>query len=213
MRSIKAPTKIKSPIRDHCREFELSTSSNSGYLPAVPMSTDKNVTSTTMDANSPSNREISPFVASTRQSITSLRKQKKDGPKADQDDPKTIDLALEPVKQIFMKNPDIYIIKLEQYEDLLTKAKGNPDIVQLAQSYINNLSSLIEMLRDTYISLYNRSIENIISRIIKKLELHSNWTEDKDYGNMSFSSQDSDLDSDFSISSEDDASINLSVHS
>ena len=123
-----------------------------------------------MDTNSPSNRETSPFVAPTRRPITPLKKQKKDGTKFDQVDPKTIDLALEPVKQIFIKNPDICIIKFEPYKELLIKAKGNPDIVQLAQSYTNNLSSLIKMLRETYPCLLNRSIKNRISRIIKKLE-------------------------------------------
>ena len=46
----------------------------------------------------------SPFVATTRRPITPFKKHKKDGTKVDQLDPKTIDLALEPVKQIFIKN-------------------------------------------------------------------------------------------------------------
>ena len=127
-----------------------------------------------MDTNSPSNRETSPFVAPTRRTIIPLRKQKKEGTKADQTDPKTIDLALELVKHFFVKNPDIYIIKFEQYKDLLTKAKGNPDIVQLDQFYTNDLTSLIKILRETYPSLSNRSTKNKISRIIKTLELHGN---------------------------------------
>ena len=122
-------------------------------------------------------------------------------------------MAFEPVKQIFIKNPDIYIIKFEYYKELLIKVKDNPDIVQLAQSYTNNLPSFNKMLWEIYSSLSNRSIKNRISDIIKKLELHGNWTEDKDYRDGSFSSQDLDSDSDFSISSEDDVSINLSVHS
>ena len=36
------------------------------------------------------------------------------------------------------------------------------------------------MLRETCSSLANRSIKNRISRIIKELELHGNWTEEKD---------------------------------
>ena len=78
-----------------------------------------------MDANSSLNREaLYPFVAPTRRTIISLKRQKKEGTKVDQADPKTINLALEPVKHIFIKNPDIYIIKFEQYKDLLIKAKG-----------------------------------------------------------------------------------------
>ena len=138
-----------------------------------------------------------------------LKEQKKERTKVGQVDPKTIDLALELVKHIFVKNPNIYIIKFEQYTQLPIKAKGNLDIVQLTQFYKNGLSSLIKMLRETYPSLSNRSIENRISRIIRKLELHGNWTEEKDYGDGSFSSQDPDSDTDFSISSENDASINL----
>ena len=84
----------------------------------------------------PSQREVSPFVAPTRRTIIPLKKQKKEGTEADLGWPnQTIDLALESVKHFFVKNPDIYITKFEQYKDLLTKAKGNPDIVQLAQSY------------------------------------------------------------------------------
>ena len=89
---------------------------------------EKNVTPTTMDASFPSNREATFFVAPTRQAIIPLKKQKKEGTKADQADPKIIDLALEPVN-LFVKNPSIYIIKFKQYKDLLTKAKGNPGIV------------------------------------------------------------------------------------
>ena len=71
---------------------------------------EKNETHITMDASSPSKKEASPFVAPTRRTIIPLRKQKKEGTKADQTDPKTIDLALEPVKHFFVKNPDIYIL-------------------------------------------------------------------------------------------------------
>ena len=62
-----------------------------------------------MDANSASNREISPFVTPTKRPISPLKKQKKDGIKVGQVEPKTIDLALEPVKHIFIKNLDIHI--------------------------------------------------------------------------------------------------------
>ena len=94
---------------------------------------------------------------------------------------------------------DIYIIKFEQYKELLTKAKGNPDIVQLAQSYTTDLTSLIKMLRETYPSLSNRSIKNRISRVINKLELHGNWTKEEDYGEGFIASQDPESDTDFSI--------------
>ena len=84
----------------------------------------------------PPQREASPFVAPTRRTIIPHKKQKKGRIEADLGWPnQTIDLALETVKHFFVKNPDIYITKFEQYKDLLTKAKGNPDIVQLAQSY------------------------------------------------------------------------------
>ena len=64
-------------------------------------------------------------------------------------DPKTINFALEPVKHIFIKNPDAYAIKFEQYKELITKTKGNPDIVQLAQFDTDNFSSITKMLRET----------------------------------------------------------------
>lgn len=67
------------------------------------------------------------------------------------------------------------------------------------------------MLRETYLSLLNRSIKNRISRIIKKLELHGNWTNEKDTGDEPLSSQDADSDTDFSILSEDDSAINLTI--
>ena len=86
-------------------------------------------------------------MVSIRLTIIPLKKQKKEGSKADQTDHKTIVLALEPVKHFF-KYPDIYIIKFEQYKELLNKAKGNPGVVQLAQSYTNDLTSLIKMLRE-----------------------------------------------------------------
>ena len=106
---------------------------------------EKNVTPTTMEA--PPQSEASPFVAPTRRTIIPLKKQKKEGTEADLGWPnQAIDLALESVKHFFVKNPDIYITKFEQYKDLLTKAKGNSDIVQLAQSYTNDLTSLIKML-------------------------------------------------------------------
>ena len=41
--------------------------------------------------------------------------------------------------------------------------------MQLAQSYTDNLSSLIKMLRETYLSQANRSIKNRISRLSKNL--------------------------------------------
>ena len=64
-----------------------------------------------------------------RRAITLRKKQKKNGTKADQVDPKTIDFAL---KHIFIKNPDTYTIKFEQYKELLINTKGNLDIVQSA---------------------------------------------------------------------------------
>lgn len=176
----------------------LSTSSNSSSQLTGLTTMEKIVTTITMDASIPSNREVSSFVVPIRLTIIPLKKQKKEGSKADQTDHKTIDLALKPVKHFF-KYPDIYIIKFEQYKELLTKAKGNPDIVQLAQSYTNDLTSLIKMLRETYPSLSNRSIKNRISRIINKLELHGNWTKEEDYGEGFISSQDPESDTDFSI--------------
>ena len=152
----------------------LSTSSKSASPLAGPTTMDRNITLSTKDASFPSHREATLFVAPTRRPTTPLKKQKKKETKAHQPDSKTIDLALEPVKHFSVKNPDIYIIKFEQYKDLLTKAKGNPDIVQMAQSYTNDLTSLIKILRETYPSLSNRSTKNKISRIIKTLELHGN---------------------------------------
>ena len=78
-----------------------STSSNSSSQLVGPTTMEKNVTPTTINASSLSNREASPFVAPTRRTITPLKKQKKEGTKADQADPKTIDLALEPVKHFY----------------------------------------------------------------------------------------------------------------
>ena len=165
-----------------------------------------------MDASSHSNMEASPFVAPTKRNIILLKKQKEEGIKADQTDHKSIDLALEPLKHFFAKIPDIYIMNFVQYKDLLTKAKGNPDIVELTQYFKHDFTSQIKMLRETYCSFSNRLINNLISQIIKKLELHGNWTEEKDCG-VSISPQDPDSDTDFFILSKDDVSINLSAHS
>ena len=162
-----------------------------------------------MDASSHSNMEASPFVATTKRSIVPLKKQKEEGIKTDH---KTIDLALEALKHFFVNIPDTYIMNFVQYKDLLTKAKGNPDIVELTQYYKYDFTSQIKMLRETYSSFSNRSIKNWISQIIKKLELHGNWIKEKDCGG-SISPQDPDSDTDFSILSEDDVSINLSAHS
>ena len=95
-----------------------------------------------------------------------------------------------------------------QYKDLLTKAKGNPDIVELTQYFKHDFTSKIKMLLETDSSFSNRSIKNLISQIIKKLEQHGNWTEES---GVSISPQDPDSDTDFSILSEDDVSINLSA--
>ena len=63
------------------------------------------------DSFSPLNRVASHFVVPTRRTITRLQKQKEEGTWAAQAE--TIDLTLEPVKHIFVKNPDIYNIKFE----------------------------------------------------------------------------------------------------
>ncbi|KAK1131838.1 hypothetical protein K0M31_015989 [Melipona bicolor] len=124
---------------------------DSSYLPTQVRDTSKEKSFPpliTKKQQSLNEKKASPFVTTSpiRRTVTLRKKQKKDGTKDDQIDPETIDLAIEPVKRIFIKNPDIYTIKFEQYKGLLIKAKGNQDIVQLAQSYTNNLSSLIKML-------------------------------------------------------------------
>ena len=128
----RGPTRNKVPNkRPH------STSSESSSQLTGPTIMEKIVTPTTMDASSHSNmghishHKASPFVAPTKRSIIPLKKQKEEGIKADQTDHKSIDLALEPLKHFFAKIPDIYIMNFVQYRDLLTKAKGNPDIVEL----------------------------------------------------------------------------------
>ena len=68
------------------------------------------------------------------------------------------------------------------------------------------------MLREADSSFSNRLIKILISQIIKKLELHGNWTEENVCG-VSISPQDPDSDTDFSILSEDGVSINLWAHS
>ena len=50
-----------------------------------------------------------------------------------------------------------------QYKDLLTKAKGNPDIVELTQYFKHDFTSQIKMLRETDSSFSNSSIRNLIS--------------------------------------------------
>ena len=117
---------------------------------------EKIVTPTTMDASSHSNMEASPFVAPTKRSIIPLKQQKEEGIKADQTDHKSIDLELEPQKYFFAKFPDIYIMNFVQYKDLLTKAKGNPDIVELTQYYMTLLHKSKCCVKPTPVSHMDR---------------------------------------------------------
>ncbi|OAD56673.1 hypothetical protein WN48_03136 [Eufriesea mexicana] len=73
-------------------------------------------------------------------------------------------------------------IKFKQYKEFIIKAKGNPEIVQLAQAYTDNLSSLTKTLHETYPNFR-------IFRIIKKFKLHGSCTEETDNENEFFSSQ------------------------
>lgn len=62
------------------------------------------------------------------------------------------------------------------------------------------------MLREFYVNLSSRAIENRITRIIKKLQLHNDWTGKED--NDAVSPLEIDSDTDFYSTSAGNISLN-----
>ncbi|KAK2578370.1 hypothetical protein KPH14_001066 [Odynerus spinipes] len=79
-----------------------------------------------------------------------------------------------PIKEILTQQPNMFILNYINLINFLQEIIGNPNHIDTAKKYTEDIKALSTMLRHIYPSLTHRSIKNRLTRIIKKLENNDN---------------------------------------
>ncbi|XP_054006593.1 uncharacterized protein LOC128891237 [Hylaeus anthracinus] len=90
-----------------------------------------------------------------------------------------------PIKAILTQRPNTYVLDYINFNSILRETIGNPNHLEIAKKYTDDIKGLSNMLHDIYPSLTHRSVKNRLSRIIKKLREGASHNGKKNWNNCS----------------------------
>ena len=155
-------------------------------FPAITTATFKRPISTTN--SSISNIELSnPNKAQENQKTRQAEKRLK----ADQETitKKEMDQKLEPAKEFITVSENRHKITYDSLDNFLVASHGQSNITEIALLYTNNLTSLDELLAESYQFIIDRNLKSKITRIRKRIKSDKNA--DKNATSESYSSDSS----------------------